>query len=99
MDIQIQSIHFDADDTLVSFIKEKIDKLATYFDQIIDAEVYLRLENNNAQVKDKLVHLKINIPGATLMAKESSKKFEESVDMAVESISRQLKKQKEKMRN
>jgi len=99
MDIQIQAIQFDADDKLLELVKEKIEKLRTFYDNIIDAEVYMRLENNNAHIKDKSVQIKINIPGSSLVAKEMTKKFEESLDLAIEGLTRQLKKHKEKIRN
>lgn len=98
MDVQIQSIHFDADVKLLEFTKKKVDKLSQYFDKIIDVDVYFKLDDKNATVKEKVTHLKVNIPGSTLYAKESSKSFEESVDNAVEALSRQLKKHKEKLR-
>lgn len=99
MDIQIQAIQFDADAKLVALIEKKITKLNTFFDHIIDAEVFLKLENKSTQVKDKTITIRLNIPGKTLAAEETSKLFEEATDLAVESLRRQLKKHKEKNRN
>ncbi len=56
----------------------------------------LSLEQLNTQVKDKVVVIKTNIPGNTLIAKEKSKKFEQAVDMAVDSLKRQIEKIKTK---
>lgn len=98
MEIKIQSIHFDADEKLLEFSKKKVGKLTQFFDHIITADVYFRLENNGATVKDKVVDLKVNIPGQTLYASETSKTFEESVDSTVASLERQLKKHKEKLK-
>lgn len=99
MDIRVQAIQFDADQKLVDLIEKKITKLQTFFDHIIDAEVFLKLENKNTQVKDKTVTIRLNIPGKALAAEETSKLFEEATDLAVESLRRQLKKHKEKIRN
>jgi putative sigma-54 modulation protein len=96
MKLQTQSVHFTADKKLLDFIQKKMDKLDTFFDKIIDGDVILRLENDE-QKSNKLVHLKINIPGSSLMAKENGVTFEEAVDEAVENLKRQLKKTKEKM--
>ena len=35
MKLKVQSIHFDADQKLVDFIQEKVDKLLTFYDEII----------------------------------------------------------------
>ncbi|HMW13153.1 MAG: ribosome-associated translation inhibitor RaiA [Chitinophagales bacterium] len=96
MKIQIQSLHFDADKSLKDFINKKLVKLETFYDKIIDSDVVLSLEQLNTQVRDKVVVIKTNIPGGTLIAKEKSKKFEAAVDLAVESLKKQLEKIKAK---
>lgn len=96
MKLQISSLKFDADVTLLDFIQKKADKLDTFFDRIIDGEVTLIIDNTDSQ-ENKLVDMKINVPGATFFAKEISKSFEASTDMAIEAIRRQLKKHKGKL--
>ena len=96
MKIQIQSVHFDADKQLKDFISKKLTKLDTFYDRIIDSDVVLSMEQLNTQVKDKVVVIKTNIPGGTLVAKEKSKKFEAAIDMAVNSLKRQIEKIKSK---
>lgn len=90
----MHSIHFDADGKLLAFIQKKAEKLDTFYDRIIDGEVFMRLEKND--VENKVVEIKLNIPGSQLFAKEQSKTFEAATDMAVEALRRQLKKFKEK---
>ncbi len=91
----MQSIHFDADQKLLDFIEKKSSKLLTYYDGIIDGEVYLKLDKDES-MENKVVEIKLNIPGNSLFAKEQSKSFEAAADMAVEGLRRQLKKFKEK---
>ena len=45
MKVRVQSIHFDADQKLLQFVNEKVDKLTQFFDDIIDSEVFLRIDN------------------------------------------------------
>lgn len=97
MNIQVQSIHFDADQKLLDFIQKKCDKLDTFFDRIEDGQVYLRLE----KVGDpslKSVEIKLNVPGERLIASEEGYSFEEVIDLATDNLKRQLKRYKEKMR-
>ena len=62
MKLQMHSIHFDADQKLIDFIQKKADKLDTYFDRIIDGEVFMRLDNH--EKKENKVVKEINIqPG------------------------------------
>lgn len=96
MKLQMHSIHFNADQKLVEFIQKKADKLDQFFDRIIDGEVFMRLDKDESN-ENKLVEIKINIPGNQLFAKERSKSFEAATDEAVEALRRQLKKHKEKL--
>ncbi len=99
MNIKIHSIHFDIDEKLESFIQKKLQKLDAIVTHIIDAQVTLKLDHNKGTVKDKIAEIRIKIPGKTVFAEERSKLFEESVELAADSIIRQVKKHKDKIRN
>ncbi len=89
MDIQIHSIHFDADKDLISFIKFKLNKLITFNDSIISADVFLKIEKNN-EMENKLVDIKIKVPGKELFAKRQAISFEAAVDEVTEALRRQV---------
>lgn len=95
MNITVQSIKFNADQKLVDFIKRKTSKLDQFLDNIIEGVCYLRLENVEDEA-NKIVELKLNIPGSQLFAKSQAKSFEEATDVAVESLRRQINKYKTK---
>ena len=97
MKITIEADQFKADVSLTEFIEKKVIKLDHYYDKIIDAHVILKLENAG-QVKDKVAELILNIPGDTIVSKETNKTFESAIDEGVDNIKRQLIKRKEKMR-
>ena len=98
MKIHLTAVHFDADQKLVDYIDKKTAKLSQFFDRITDAQVFLKLENSG-QVRDKIVELKLMVPGDTLMAKETSKTFEAATDAVVDNMKRQLNKHKERLQN
>ena len=95
MKLQMSSIKFDADVTLLDLIQKKADKLETYYDKIIDGEVNL-IVNKNDKRDNKVCEIKLNVPGTTLFAKEQKESFEAAADEAMESLRRQLRKFKGK---
>ncbi|OFX83160.1 MAG: ribosomal subunit interface protein [Bacteroidetes bacterium GWF2_33_16] len=97
MDIKIHSIHFDADKVLLDFVNNKVKKFVQLYDNIIEAEVFLRLDKDSS-TENKVTEIKLSIPGNDLFAKKRSKSFEESTDNVVDALKRQLKKTKEKQR-
>ena len=97
MKLQVHSIHFDADSKLISFIQRKIDKLETFYDRLVDGEVFLRL--NNEGIENKTVEIKLNVPGTQLFAIEKARSFEEATDQAADALRVQLEKFKTKVKN
>jgi len=97
MDIKIHSIRFDADVKLLNFIRTKLEKLVQFYDDIIGSEVFLRVENSQ-DPENKVVEIRLTIPGNELFAKRQTKTFEASTDLAVEALRRQIRKHKTKLK-
>lgn len=97
MNVVIHPVHFDASTQLVDFINKKSSKLETFFGKIVETEVFLKL-GTKQNIKDKTVEIKVHIPGKTLFVAKTGKTFEESTDLALQTIAGQLKKQKEKLK-
>ncbi|CAA0169737.1 ribosome-associated translation inhibitor RaiA [Tenacibaculum maritimum] len=98
MKVFTQSVNFNADKELVKFVETKIIGLEKFHDKIVDAEVFLKVQKTSEK-ENKITEVKINIPGNELMVKKQTKTFEEGISIAVESLKRQLKKSKEKLRD
>ena len=71
MKIRIKAVKFDADSKLEHFIQKKVSKLGRFFDDIINAEVFLKLENT-ADLENKVVEIRLDIPGSDLFARKQS---------------------------
>jgi len=94
MDLQVNSVHFDADKKLVHFVNNKVHKLETYFDHIIAGQVFLRLDKSSND-ENKVAEIKLSIPGKDLFAKKQCKSFEEATDLAVEALRKQVRRYKQ----
>ncbi|NIG57086.1 ribosome hibernation-promoting factor, HPF/YfiA family [Chitinophaga sp. Cy-1792] len=96
MNVQIQTVHFDADSKLIDHVNKKIQKLNTFHDRIVSVDVFLKLDNLAHQIRDKIAEIRVRVPRQDLFVKHESKSFEESFDLAFDSLINQVKKQKEK---
>ncbi len=96
MDIKVQAVHFSADQKLIDYVESKVSKLNLFNDQIVTAEVFLRLDNTT-DVDNKIAEIKLHLPGKELFAKKQSKSFEEAVDLSSEALRKQVLKEKEKV--
>lgn len=94
MKVKIQSIHFDIDQDLETFINNRLEKLISHNQNLIRVEVILKLDKDQSS-ENKVVEIKLEMPGKDLFAKKQSKSFEESTDLSIDALSNQLKKYKE----
>ncbi|MEY2963699.1 MAG: ribosome-associated translation inhibitor RaiA [Bacteroidota bacterium] len=95
MTVNIQSVNFKADGKLIDFIKDKLSKTSQFYDRTITTDVYLKVDNNH-EMENKIVEMRMAIPGSEIVVTKEKKSFEEAADLAVEVLIRQLKKHKEK---
>lgn len=98
MKINIQSVKFNADQKLINYIEKKLSKLDRFFDHITGIDVFLKLDEQSSTVKDKVISIRCRVPGNQLFVEQTSKTFEVGTDQAIQSMSRQIKRYKQKKR-
>ncbi|MDA7558112.1 ribosome-associated translation inhibitor RaiA [Flavobacteriaceae bacterium] len=97
MKVHTQSVNFNADQKLLNFIQDRMNKLDRYYDKVIKSDVFLKVENTSDK-ENKIFEARVNVPGDSFVVKKVCRTFEEGADSAVSSLERQLKKRKEKLR-
>ena len=97
MNVNIQTVHFDADQKLIQYVNQKIAKLPQFHDRIINVDVFLKLDNVVHNIKDKIAEIRVKVPRSELFVKATSKSFEASFDEALESMINQIKRKKDKL--
>jgi putative sigma-54 modulation protein len=97
MEVRIQAIHFDASEKLQEFIQKKVAKLEKFCDDIKKVEVSLKVVKPETAM-NKEAGIKVLALNSEFFAEKVSDTFEESVDVCVDALSKQLIKAKEKLR-
>ena len=97
MTVNIQSVNFKADIKLLDFIQERLKKTTQFFDKSINTDVFLKVDNNNNR-ENKIVEIRMSLPGNDIIVTKECKSFEEAADIGIEVLIRKLKKLKEKQR-
>jgi putative sigma-54 modulation protein len=98
MTVNIESIKFEATQKLQEHITKKVNKLEHFFDEIITADVTLKVIKPET-TSNKEASVRVNVPGQELFASKVCDSFEEAVDTAVEAIEKQIMKYKEKIKS
>ena len=94
MNVQIQSVKFDADKKLIEFVENKMSKLARF---ATGAEVILKLDKD-FEKGNKVATITLHMPGEDMVAEHRARAFEEAIDEAIDALKRQIEKFKEKVK-
>jgi putative sigma-54 modulation protein len=97
MKVSVHAVNFNVDRKLVDFIQERLSKLEKYYDKVVSTDVFLKVEKTSDK-ENKVVEVKIHVPGDDFMVKKQCKTFEEAIEVSAESLERLLIKRKEKIR-
>ena len=96
MEVQIQSVKFDAGKQLLEFIQKKMDRLDRFVDERASgAEVVLRLDPDSEK-GNKVVVISLRVPGGDIRVEERAFTFEEAIDNSTDIIKRQTAQAKAK---
>ena len=93
MDIIIQSLGFNAGESLENFIREKVNTLKS--DNIVRANVTL-YKGPSGNPESDYCEIRIEVPGNDLFVKKNSEYFESAINECVEVLSLQINKNRDK---
>ena len=94
MQIKVRGEKIKITPAIDSYIKEKVGKLDKYFEnpEEINANILVRIRN-----VEQIVEVTIPIKNAVLRAEERSKDLYEAVDLVIDKLERQIRKNKTKI--
>ncbi|MDD3405495.1 MAG: ribosome-associated translation inhibitor RaiA [Sphingobacteriia bacterium] len=93
MEIKMQAIKFDASDKLEAYVEKKVSKIEKLFDQILTAEVYLKIVKPET-ADNKEASIKLIAPNVNFFASKVADSFEQAIDECIDALERQIQKQK-----
>ena len=94
MNLSITARGYKAPERLKKYISEKIIRKKRMYEGVIDIEVVLSYEKQ-IQIAD----MKVKMYNKVIIASEKSDDIFKSIDLALNNVARQIKRQKEKQRD
>lgn len=94
MNIAITTRGYKAPDNLKAYVFSKMDRLSRFSDIIMDSEAIFSHEN-----LDQIVELKVKLRHKVVRVKEKSDDVFKSIDLAIDSLERQVAKAKDKLKD
>ena len=81
MKVTIQDVNFNADQSLIEFVQNRVHKMEHFFDHVIDVDVFLKVENTSEK-ENKIMELNVHVPKESIVVTKQCKTFEEAADEA-----------------
>ncbi|MBR6759002.1 MAG: ribosome-associated translation inhibitor RaiA [Alistipes sp.] len=95
MNVQIQSVKFDASTKLVEFIEKKLAKLDRVAENATGVDVVLKLDKDDEK-GNKIAVVTLRVPGGDIRVEEQAHTFEEAIDNVMDVMKRQIERRKDK---
>ena len=86
--------HTEPTSALKRYVEQKIHRIGKYFSNPLEAHVILAVESKDCQVAEVTLH----IHGTMIHGREKNPDLYAAIDLAMDKIQRQIKKQKEKIK-
>lgn len=92
--INIQFIGMNTSENLEIFILKKLEKVAKFYQNFIDINVYIKYENNSEN-KGRICEVEMKQSGLHAFASADESDYQVAVAKAIDQVKRQLDKHKE----
>ncbi len=94
MNISFTARHFEASNRLREHSTEAVNKLTKFYDQILDCDIILQPAKDHDE--PQAAELTVKVTGDLLVASEQGATYEQALNKAIDNMSRQLKRYKNK---
>ncbi|WP_134112511.1 ribosome hibernation-promoting factor, HPF/YfiA family [Hypnocyclicus thermotrophus] len=99
MRIIISGKHLEITEAIRDYAEKKVGKLKKYFDNIIEVDITLSVENTKSEGEKHIADVLIFANGTKLKAEAADKNLYASIDEVIDILENQITKYKEKLRD
>ena len=96
MRIHVNGRNIEITEAIKAYVKEKIGKVATHYDQIQGIEVILSVIKNPAAAEKHIAEVRCNLGKVKIHLEESAESMYASIDLLSDKLLRQVQKVKDK---
>ncbi|HPF95847.1 MAG: ribosome-associated translation inhibitor RaiA [Flavobacteriaceae bacterium] len=94
MTVNIQYVNMDSSESLSTYTKEKLEKLAKKYDWLISCDVAFKLEGKD-NLLGHICNMELSLPGPKIFATSNEKNYEMAVKETISDLDKQLQKRKQ----
>lgn len=96
MRIYVNGRNIEITDAIKAYAKEKLGKVAAYYDQIAEIDIILTVIKNPSVAENHTAEVICKFNSGQVQVEESAESMYASIDLVADKLARQVKKYKEK---
>ena len=98
VNVQVTLRHTNNHGDIEQYARDSVQALSRIFPGVVNCHVILDHQKNDFE-KNKLAEITVHVPQNVFVAKEAAATYEQAIDSCMDSMGRQLKRHKEKLRD
>lgn len=99
MKLLLSGHHLELTPAMRSYVEEKLERIRRHFEQVLEIEVILALEESAEKEKRQIADINLRVKNETMRAHAEAEDVYAAIDLAVEKLDRQLARFKGKLQD
>jgi putative sigma-54 modulation protein len=97
MNLKISGHHLDVTPALREYVITKLDRVLRHFDQVIDGNVVLSVDNHKEKDKRQRVEVNLHLKGKDIFVESANGDMYAAIDLLVDKLDRQVVRHKDRL--
>lgn len=98
MNLTISGHHLEVTPALREYVRTKLDRITRHFDQVVDVNVLLMVENLKEKARRQKAEITLHIKGRDIFVEQSHEDLYAAIDQLVDKLDRQVCRHKDRIR-
>lgn len=99
MNLTISGHHLEVTPALREFVLTKLDRITRHFDQVVDVNVLLMVENLKEKSRRQKAEITLRVKGRDIFVEESHEDLYAAIDQVMDKLDRQVCRHKDRIRD
>ncbi|MCG5077198.1 ribosome-associated translation inhibitor RaiA [Paraburkholderia sp. A2WS-5] len=97
MNLKISGHHLEVTPALREYVITKLDRVLRHFDQVIDGNVVLSVDNHKEKDKRQKVEVNLHLKGKDIFVESANGDMYAAIDLVVDKLDRQVVRHKDRL--
>lgn len=99
MNLTISGHHLEVTPSLREYVRTKLDRITRHFDQVVDVNVLLMVENLKEKSRRQKAEITLHVKGRDIFVEQSHEDLYAAIDQLVDKLDRQVCRHKDRIRD